>query len=133
MVRLDTYNNPGLCKSKWISLDCDGVFSDKSKAQRIFDGAQMAFALGNSVDLFVDDRSQHNGWCVAYRIDIATDELARSVNAPLHLAAITLFCSFFGAILAILHPIPAGAGVIAGPGFESTKERFSEILAASQG
>jgi hypothetical protein len=56
--------------ANWVSLDCDAIFGSIGSTQRIFDSAQMAFALEKLVHVRVDDSKKHNGFCVAVRFDV---------------------------------------------------------------
>ena len=56
--------------SKWVTFSCSGVHASKSNALRMFDSAQMAFALGKTVRVWVDDQRTHNGFCFVERIDV---------------------------------------------------------------
>ena len=58
------------CRSSWVSFSCSGVFTTKDVAYRMFDSAQMAYTLGQSVRVWVDDTKKHNGYCYANRIDV---------------------------------------------------------------
>ena len=58
------------CPSSWVSFSCSGEFTTKDVAHRMFDSAQMAFALGYRVTVLVDDTKLHNGYCYANRIDV---------------------------------------------------------------
>ena len=58
------------CPSRWVSFSCDGVFTTKDVAYRMFDSAQMAYTLGQRVIVWVDDTKKHNGYCYANRIDV---------------------------------------------------------------
>jgi hypothetical protein len=72
MAKLDQpLANSGLdCPGSWVSFSCAGVFTTKDIAYRMFDSAQMAFALGKPVSVQVDDTKKHNGHCYARRIDV---------------------------------------------------------------
>lgn len=72
MAKLDkNLANSGLdCPGTWVSFSCSGKFASKDTAYRMFDSAQMAFALGNRVSVQVDDTKKHNGNCYARRIDV---------------------------------------------------------------
>lgn len=59
-----------LKEASWLSLSCSGVFTTKDIAYRMFDSAQMAYALGRPVMIQVDDTKKHNGYCYASRIDV---------------------------------------------------------------
>ena len=58
------------CPGGWVSFSCDGVFTTKDVAYRMFDSAQMAYSLGQRVVVWVDDTKKHNGHCYANRIDV---------------------------------------------------------------
>ncbi len=58
------------CASGWVSFSCTGTFTTKDVAYRMFDSAQMAFALGRPVNVQVDDTKKHNGHCYARRIEV---------------------------------------------------------------
>ena len=54
----------------WVTFSCSGEHASKSSALRMFDSAQMAFALNKNVIVTVDDEKKHNNWCFASRIDV---------------------------------------------------------------
>jgi len=58
------------CPSNWVSLDCNGGFSNAG--ERHYASALMAFSLGKSVTVHVDSTSgkTYNTFCVATRIDV---------------------------------------------------------------
>ena len=58
------------CDDKWVTFSCSGDHASKSSAIRMFDQAQMAFALDRQVQVFVDDTKTHNGFCFVNRIDV---------------------------------------------------------------
>ena len=59
------------CNDKWVTFSCSGDHaSSKSNAMRMFDQAQMAFALDRQVRVYVDDTKTHNGFCFVDRIDV---------------------------------------------------------------
>jgi len=58
------------CADSWVSMSCDGTYHPKDLALRLLEQAQMAFALERELAVFVDDSRRHNGYCVAYRIDL---------------------------------------------------------------
>ena len=72
MVYLDVKINTVLpsCPSNWVSFSCTGNFTTKDAANRMFDSAMMAKALGKSVKVIVDDTKKHNGYCYAWRVDV---------------------------------------------------------------
>jgi hypothetical protein len=72
MILIDqTLSDYGLdCPQRWVSLSCDGTFTTKDIAYRMFDSAQMAYALGKRVFLQVEDTKKHNGYCYASRVDV---------------------------------------------------------------
>jgi hypothetical protein len=53
------------CPSRWVSFSCSGEFASKDVAYRMFDSAQLAFALGHRVTVRVDDTKKHDGYCYA--------------------------------------------------------------------
>jgi hypothetical protein len=58
------------CPSRWISFSCNGTFTTKDVAYRLFDSVQMAVALGKRVQVEVDDTRKHNGYCFGSRVDV---------------------------------------------------------------
>lgn len=72
MILIDqTLSDHGLdCPMSWITLSCNGAFTTKDVAYRMFDSAQMAFALGKKVLLQVEDTKKHHGACYASRVDV---------------------------------------------------------------
>ena len=58
------------CPSQWVSFSCTGTFTSKDIAYRMFDSAQMAYALGKKVSIEVNDTKKHNGYCYASRVDV---------------------------------------------------------------
>ena len=72
MVRVDnSLADLGLdCRGKWVSFSCSGVFTEKDVAYRMFDQAQMAFAMERKVVIFVDDTKKHNDYCYGNRINV---------------------------------------------------------------
>jgi hypothetical protein len=58
------------CGSSWVTLSCDGTYMPKDVSNRLLEQAQMAFALEKGLSVHVDDARRHNGYCLAYRIDI---------------------------------------------------------------
>ena len=67
----DAPSDEGLnCSSSWVTFSCSGDHASKSNAARNFDSAQMAFALGKRIVVWVDDAKTHNGLCFVNRIDV---------------------------------------------------------------
>lgn len=58
------------CPGQWVSFSCTGTFTTKDVAYRMFDSAQMAYALGKKIFIEVDDTKKHNGYCCANRVDV---------------------------------------------------------------
>lgn len=58
------------CPHLWVTFSCSGDHTSKSNALRMFDSAQMAFALDRKVNVRVDDSKKHNGFCFVKRIDV---------------------------------------------------------------
>ena len=67
MIAIQGYDSPPGCRSKWVSMDCNGSFHDKSAARLMLESAQMAYALGKDFSVMVSDEKKHDGWCVATR------------------------------------------------------------------
>jgi hypothetical protein len=57
-------------ESPWITLDCTGHFNSKEDARRMWDSAQLAFALDLKVTIRVVDHQMINEQCVAKRLDV---------------------------------------------------------------
>lgn len=68
------YDNPAAflptCGGGWVTFSCSGDFTDRVRAYRMADQAQLAVATGNSVCLTIQDDKKHNGYCFANRIDV---------------------------------------------------------------
>lgn len=58
------------CRAKWVTMSCDGTFLPKDLSNRLMEQVQMSFALNRSLGVYIDDSRQHNGYCLAYRIDL---------------------------------------------------------------
>ena len=56
--------------SNWVTFSCTGVHASKDDGFRMFESAQMAFALDKTLVLEVDDSKKHNGHCYARRVDV---------------------------------------------------------------
>ena len=54
----------------WVTFSCSGVHASKANAMRMLDAAQLAFATGRPVRVWVDDARTHNGFCFVTRIDV---------------------------------------------------------------
>ena len=55
---------------RWVTFSCTGTHTSKSSAMRMLDSAQLAFAMGKPVMVWVDDSKTHNGYCFVERIDV---------------------------------------------------------------
>ena len=53
------------CPQAWYSLGCAGDYISKPEASRNLDIVQMAFVMDLSVNLWLDDSLEYNGYCVA--------------------------------------------------------------------
>ena len=60
---------PG-CGSGWVSFSCTGDFTDRVRAYRLVDLAELALASGKMAQVFFRDDMKHNGYCFADRIDV---------------------------------------------------------------
>ena len=56
------------CPAKWFSMDCDGNFNSKDASRRMWDTAQLAYAMGVTVDVYISDSKKLNGYCVVDRL-----------------------------------------------------------------
>ena len=54
----------------WVTFSCSGEHTSKSSALRMFDSAQMAFVMGRTVSVTVDDEKKHDSRCFVSRIDV---------------------------------------------------------------
>ena len=56
----------------WVTFSCSGEHTSKADGLRMFDSAQMAFALGRQVDIWVEDakKTTPDGFCFVTRIDV---------------------------------------------------------------
>ncbi len=71
MVQLDqSLSDKGLNCTNWVTFSCTGVHTSKDEGFRMFESAQMAFALDKTLVLEVDDERKHNGHCYARRVDV---------------------------------------------------------------
>ena len=73
MVQLDeSLSDSGLnCpSSNWVTFSCTGEHTSKDEGFRMFESAQMAFALDKTIVLEVTDEKKHNGHCYARRVDV---------------------------------------------------------------
>ena len=59
-----------LCAKNWVTFSCTGDFTEPVRAYRMLDQAQLALAANKKVWVQVVDTSQHNGYCMASRIDV---------------------------------------------------------------
>jgi hypothetical protein len=58
------------CGAWWVTFSCSGHFTDKVRAYRMLDQAQLALATGKNVAVVFRDDKKHNGYCYANRIDV---------------------------------------------------------------
>lgn len=71
MVQMDQrLADAGLDCTKWVTFSCTGVHTSKDEGFRMFESAQMAFALDKTLVLEVRDDKKHNGHCYAQRVDV---------------------------------------------------------------
>jgi hypothetical protein len=72
MVMLDVRIDSVLpnCPGNFITFSCTGDFTTKDHANRMFDTAMMANALGKKVWFVVHDNMKHNGYCYSSRVDV---------------------------------------------------------------
>ena len=60
------------CPELWISLDCKGSFGSKENTRRLWDLAQLAYAMDKGIYVVVNDQEKHNGYCSAERLEIGS-------------------------------------------------------------
>ena len=71
MVQVDQgLADAGLNCTNWVTFSCTGVHTSKDEGFRMFESAQMAFALDKTIVLEVTDEKKHNGHCYARRVDV---------------------------------------------------------------
>ncbi len=63
----DTFSN---CRSRWVTLSCDGTWLPKTISSSLLEQAQIAYALKRTIRVVVDNERGHNGYCLATRIDL---------------------------------------------------------------
>ena len=75
MVQLDQrVSEAGLdCPGSWVTFSCSGVHTSPDEGFRMFESAQMAFALDRRVMIEVTDELKHNGHCYGRRVDVLRD------------------------------------------------------------
>ena len=71
MIKLSTSIANGCPNNGWVSLDCEGKFSDPGEGNRAYASALVALALDKKVSVYVEDTKRvTNNYCVARRLDI---------------------------------------------------------------
>lgn len=71
MAQFDTDPSiAGLDCPVWGTFSCSGELSSKDTAYRLYDMAQMAFALDKPVLVWLNDQKKHNGYCFVERLDV---------------------------------------------------------------
>lgn len=58
------------CAPGWVTFSCTGDFTDRVRAYRMADQAQLALATGKTVFVIIEENKKHNGYCFASRIDV---------------------------------------------------------------
>ena len=60
-----------LCLSSWLSLSCDGTYTDSVRAYRMLDQFQLAAATGSQLKVYVtDDQIFEGTYCAVWRVDL---------------------------------------------------------------
>lgn len=59
------------CPGNHVTFSCSGDFQGRDVAWRMYDTAQMAYTLDNTIYVEVDDSRKHNGFCFAPLILVA--------------------------------------------------------------
>ena len=62
------------CKPWWMTLDCNGDYLESRTSEQLLEQARLAYSEKGSVRAYVDDSRRHNGYCLAYRIDLLPPE-----------------------------------------------------------
>jgi len=70
MVYSESFNPRIACPAGWVSLDCSGDFNSKEDSRRMWDSAQLAYAMDLTVEVTLVDTQKHNGYCVAKRLNV---------------------------------------------------------------
>lgn len=60
----------GQCSQAFISMDCNGTYTNKADANRLFQISQLAYITGKQAYIEVNPSEKHNGFCTASRIDV---------------------------------------------------------------
>ena len=68
MVFSDSFNPSIDCPEKWVSLDCQGNHLEKADARRMFEAAQLSYALEKEIEILVTDEYKNNGYCTPLRV-----------------------------------------------------------------
>lgn len=58
------------CQPSWVTFSCSGDFTDRVRAYRMLDAAELALATGKRVKVYFSDEMKHNGYCFVHRIDV---------------------------------------------------------------
>ena len=58
------------CTGNFVTFSCSGNFTTKDRAYRMFDMAQMAYAMNQRVTVYVDNTNLQNGYCFAKKIAV---------------------------------------------------------------
>ncbi len=69
MVQLSTIIGNGCPANGWVSMDCDGQYSDAANGKRAFATALVARSMDQFVSIRVDNTKKHDAYCVGKRLD----------------------------------------------------------------
>ena len=58
------------CQASWISLDCEGKYSNKGDGDRMLNLALIAQNMDKKVSVKIDSSKKFGNYCVATRLDI---------------------------------------------------------------
>ncbi len=61
------------CKKTWLTLSCDGTYTDPVRAFRMLDQAQLALATGMKVQVAFTDEKMHDGFCFVERMKLTNE------------------------------------------------------------
>ena len=70
MIGSPDFNPSNSCLAGWASIDCEGNFTSKDDARRMWESAQLAYALNHKVLIAINDAKKLNGYCVVERLDV---------------------------------------------------------------
>jgi hypothetical protein len=58
------------CYGSWVSLDCEGKYSNKGDGDRMLNTALIAQNMNKKVSIKISDSQKYGGYCVVTRLDL---------------------------------------------------------------